>query len=948
MTDAMFGRRGITPEGLDPLGEGRAMEGHEGQPGRRAFRGAFDRRLVRSAIYSVVTILLFLAFKTSEWFIEHYIAGGKGFSVPIALGVAVALGAVFQVFHHRVEHAATAFLYRKRTAREHGLKELARELPLIHDVNVMTARVVERLDLLLGLQGTRLYALTRDEGYKARAPGGAQPATVSTDDPLAIRLALARAPVEPAGLGSSIDAAIACPLMLRGQVAGFIAVGHPRKSESLEDAELAGINHVAEAAATALAFLDPEFARDSAGIAPADTPNNLPVPVSRLIGREREVEEILAKLETARLVTLLGTGGLGKTRMALEIATKWKASSPDGVWWIELSPLAEPARVVEATASAMGVKEVAGEGLLEGLARHAKTRRMMVVLDNCEHVVEACAEVANRLLQAAPHVRILTTSREPLHVTGEIAYAMPSLSDDESVRLFVERATAVMPQFKITEANAATVAGICARLDGIALAIELAASRVRAMTVDQLAARLGDRFRLLVGEDKTRPTRQQTLRASIAWSYDLLPDAERLVLQRLSTFSGGWTLESAEDVASGGEVASRDVLDLLAHLVDKSLVSMNADGRYRLMDSVRDYAREQLEATGQLAQARDRHLAHFLAFAEKATPELVGPGQAAWFARIDAELENVLAAHEWCQSASTGAGDGLRLILAIRFYWFTRGLMGLGYRLSVEALARPGARDAGATACRTLITTGQIAYFLGRYAEARPYLEEGLEAARRLKDPERCCVAMRNLGMVCIGLNDLESAQVLLEEALALARTLPSIRELASETNAVAQLHFMKGDLAAAEPLFRESLAHARTTGEGEVTVTALCALAMVAIERGGAREAATLLLEALEEGGKIGSRPAVVFVLATCVPLASLLGRWDDAACFHGAYEAQLEQTGLRPDPADKAFINRGVAKARAALAPEAYAAASDAGARCDVDQAKAAARQWLATATA
>jgi predicted ATPase len=933
-----------------------------GEPRRRAFRLTFDRRLIRSAIYSVVTILLFLAFKTSEWFIEHYIAGGKGFSVPIALGVAVALGAVFQAFHHRVEHAANAWLYRKRTAREHGLAELAREVSMIRDAEVMVARVVERIDQVLGTHGSRLYALSREEGYRLRAPHADAPtAAVSRDDPIAIRLSLSRAPAAPEDLGSHIDAPVVVPMLLRGQLAGFIAVGHRRKSESFDEAELAGVARVADAAVNALALLDPGFARDSAGIATADTPNNLPLPVSRIIGREREVKEIVARLEASRLVTLLGTGGLGKTRLALEVATRCKEACPDGVWWVELSPLAEPARVVEAAASAIGVKQASGEPLLECLVKHAKSRRLMLVLDNCEHVVDACAELANGLLQVAPHVRIVTTSREPLHVTGEVAYPVSPLSvpdaqvtsaeaamGHEAVRLFVERATAVMPAFRLSDANAATVAGICRRLDGIALAIELAASRVRAMSVEQLATRLGDRFRVLVGEDKTRPTRQQTLRASIAWSYDLLPESERLVLQRLSTFSGGWALESAEEVAATGAIAAAEIVDLLTHLVDKSLVSMDASGRYRLMDSVRDYALEQLEASGQLPDARAAHFAHFLAFAEAATPHLVGPGQGEWLARIDAELENLLAAHEWCNRSPDGASHGLRLLLAIRFYWLNRGLMGLGQRLGVEALARPGARGATQEACRMLITTGQLCYFLGKYADALPYLDEGLALARQLGDTERCCVALRNLGNVYMASHDLAKARAMLEEALVLARTIPNPRELASEINAVAQLHFLQGELATAEPLYRECLALVRATGDSDMIVIPLCALAMVAVERAASREAATLLLEALDEGAKIGSRPAVVYVLATCVGLASRVQLWEDAARFHGAFEAQLEETGLRPDPADEAFIGRGVSKAREMLGVEKFAAMSETGGRMTVDEASAAARAWLAARVA
>jgi predicted ATPase len=935
------------------------MDGQSAEPKRRGFRFSVDRRLVRTAIYSLVTIICFLAFKASEWLIKHYFAGGDDFSVPVALAIAVALAALFQFFYRKVEQAANAWLDRARNARELGLRELAQEVAMIRDAEVMSQRVVERLDQLLGTQGSGLYVLSQEGDYRLRAPKGASGVEeVSRDDPAVIRLALSRAPVVPAVIGSRIAAAVVCPLLLRGEVAGFLSIGHRKKTESFDGSELGAIARVADAAANALALLDRQFARVSAGGHATDTPDNLPQQVSRLIGREREIEEVAARLETSRLVTLLGTGGLGKTRLALEVATKSKQRALDGVWWVELSPLAEPVRVVEAAAAAMGVKEVSGEPLVETLVKHAKTRRLLLVLDNCEHVVEACAELANRLLQAAPNVRIVATSREPLHVAGEIAYPVPSLSvpdaqtmtadsamNHDAIRLFVDRATAVMPAFRLTDENAATVAGICRRLDGIALAIELAASRVRAMSVEQLAARLDDRFRVLVGGDKTRPTRQQTLRASIAWSYDLLAAPERELLQRLCVFSGGWTLERAEDVAAGGAIAELEVVDLLTHLVDKSLVSMETGGRYRLMDSVREYAREGLEASGQLINARMRHLSHYLAFAEAASPQLVGPSQAEWLARIDAELENILAAHEWCDHAEAGAAQGLRLLLAIRFYWLNRGLMGLGHRLCVEALARPGARHATEESCRMLITAGQLCYFLGRYSEASPYLEDGLALARELGDAERCAVALRNLGMVHMASNDLAKARERLEEALAFARTLTNPRELACEINAVAEFHFLQAEFATADPFYRECLALARATGDGELIVVALCGLAMVAVERDCAGETALFLLEALDEGAKIGSRPAVQYVLAVCVGLAVLLGRWQDAARFHGAVEAQGEQTGLRSDPADRAFLERRLPRARDSLGAEAFDATSALGRLLSVDQARTQARDWLAS---
>ena len=515
------------------------------------------------------------------------------------------------------------------------------------------------------------------------------------------------------------------------------------------------------------------------------TPNNLAQQLTSFVGRQRELEEVRKLLRNNRLLTLIGAGGIGKTRLSQQLAAEVMDDFPDGVWFVELAPLSDARLVPQSVAFVLGVKEEAGHPVVEALMKYAKDRRLLLVLDNCEHLVQACAELVTQLLQSGPHLKILASSREHLRVAGEASYPVPALAvpdpgrtvvlpamtQYEAVLLFIDRAVAAQPAFQLTEQNAPAVADICQRLDGIPLALELAAARVRALSVEMIAARLGDRFRLLAGGNRTALPRQQTLRALIDWSYDLLTENERSLLRRLSVFAGGWTLDAAESVGSAGAIDEGDVLDLMSNLVEKSLVNMEAEGqRYRLVETVRQYAQERLDESGEADATRSRHLAFYLALAERATPELVGPGQGAWLARLDLEGENLLAAHAWCDRAEGGADLGLRLIFAMKLYMIYRGLLALLHRASLEALGRPGARPRTLARSRVLHGAGQTSFFMGRFAEAHGFLEEGLSIARELGDTGRAAMILEELGSVASGQGDLVTARRYLEQALVLAR----------------------------------------------------------------------------------------------------------------------------------------------------------------------------------
>jgi predicted ATPase/class 3 adenylate cyclase len=671
-------------------------------------------------------------------------------------------------------------------------------------------------------------------------------------------------------------------------------------------------------------------------------PNNLPQQVTTFIGREREQEQVKAALKKARLLTLTGIGGMGKTRLSLQVAADIVNEYSDGVWFVELAPINDGSLVPQAVATALSVKEESGRPLTEALVAHARERQMLLVLDNCEHLVSACAELARQLLQAGPRIRILASSREPLNITGETIYTVPPLSvpgldassatdsimQFEAVRLFVERAKAMQASFRHSDQDMPAIVEICRRLDGIPLALELAAARVRALSVEQIAARVNDRFRLLTTGDRTAQPRQQTLRAMIDWSYDLLTEKERTLLRRLAVFAGGWTLEAAERVGSGEGVEESEVLDLLTDLVDKSLVMVDADGdRYRLLETVRQYAHELLVLSGEGEDARARHLQFFLGLAENAWSGLVGPQQGDWLARLDLERENLLAAHSWCMQSNGGGESGLKLANSIKQYWASRGQLGLRYRLVVEALAHEGAQSRNLARCHGLFNAGQVCYFMGNYGLSIDYLQEGLAIARELQEHPRIEACLQLLGLSSLGLGDTNAARGYLEEAVARAREQGNLREIAAAVNGLAQFHRVVGELDAAEPLYEDVLALARKIGDRELVAVAELNRAMVVISRGVGDLARPMLLGAIAIAREMGSRPTGQSAIEVTAGLAASQRSWESAARLFGAAESQVAETGLHRDAADESFLAPLMARTRDAMGTDAFLSAVSAG---------------------
>ncbi|MBL0292331.1 MAG: winged helix-turn-helix domain-containing protein [Betaproteobacteria bacterium] len=682
--------------------------------------------------------------------------------------------------------------------------------------------------------------------------------------------------------------------------------------------------------------------------------HNLPAPVSSFIGRERELSDLRAMLASHRLVTLVGIGGIGKTRLTLQVATTLADAYADGVWFVDLAPVSDPRLVANAVATAVGVREEPGQPIIGALQRFVADRALLLVLDNCEHLLVACAQLARDLLQAGRKLTIVATSREPLHVPGEATFPVAPLPVPEpagdlapdtlggyaAAQLFLDRAIDARPDFALTRESAAAVARICRDLDGIPLALELAAARARSMSVDAIADHLTDRFALLKGRDRTALPRQQTLRAAIDWSYDLLAPPERALLQRLSVFAGGFALDGAETVGAADGVAPNDVLDVLDHLVDKSLVAFDAPTeRYRLLETVRQYALERLAESGDEAASRDRHLAFYVTLAQRAGSEILGPAQDAWHKRLDAERENILLAFSHARRAPGGGTAGLALLHGLDM-WITLSNFEFWRGVVLEALAHPDAQQESAMRSRALRPAVMIAYATGRYEEAFALAQANVRIARACGDLHAVGVALGNLGYMAITVGREADAREHFDEGLAVARQVGDSRLVADMSFCMGELLSQQGELERAERCYLEAL-----PGLGDDRVNAAGAFSNLA------RNAIALRTEAkavhyLREMASITARkytgPVAVYFLSNCADLAALREEWALALQLSGAADSIREQHGLSGDYVDARFHTASIAPAREAMGASATAAIA-AGRAMGVDAALREAEAWL-----
>jgi predicted ATPase/DNA-binding CsgD family transcriptional regulator len=631
---------------------------------------------------------------------------------------------------------------------------------------------------------------------------------------------------------------------------------------------------------------------------------NLPSELSSFVGREREIEELKIVLARSRLLTVTGAGGIGKTRLAMRIASQVAENYSGGVWLVRMDPLTDPQYVPSTVAAVLGALEQRGETMLETLAKVIGTKRLLLTLDNCEHLVQACANLVHELLTACPNLHVLITSREALNVPGEFIWRIPPMStpdlthtataqavaESDATALFIERARAAWQEFEATDENAEQISIVCRRLDGLPLAIELAAARLSHLSIGELAARLDDRFRLLTTGSRTALQRHQTLRAAIDWSYDLLDFEEQAVLRRLGVFAGGWTLDAAESIVAGQQVEEIDVLQVHSRLVDKSLVTLDrargAATRYRLLESLAEYARDRLSESGEVADTRVRHVDFYSRFADGAYYGSRGPHQHLWVRRIEDELDNLRGAFEWALVHEPRTA--LQVVVALERYWTSGNYLGGGRDWITRALQ--AVPDPDELRARGLMNASFWAFVGGDYDEAEHlgrecvslgralgsslYTGQGLvvlacvemalrregwatvalplceEAERCLRDANDTVVLTRHLSNIASILKvagDVKTSTAKAEEAAALARTINDAWLMSVTINSLAGAEFEAGDVSAAEGHWKEALLLA---GENRMTRAVMLislGLARVAWANGAPQRCLRLLATATE-----------------------------------------------------------------------------------------------------
>jgi len=685
-----------------------------------------------------------------------------------------------------------------------------------------------------------------------------------------------------------------------------------------------------------------------------EIPNNLPYQATSFIGRERELAEVKRLLGGSRLLTLLGMGGLGKTRLSLQAAAEQIHDFPDGVWFLDLAPISDPALIVSETAQVLGVREEPGRPLLQTVCAHLKNQRALLILDNCEHVIKASAQMASAILKVAPHVRLLASSREPLHSPGEQCYpvlplpvpargdGLEALSRSTAVRLFVDRAQLHKPSFVLNEREAPVVAELVARLEGIPLALELAAARVRSLSVADINARLKDRYKLLTGGSQVLQERQQNLRALVDWSYELLKPEEQTVLDRLGVFVDGFDLAAAEAVCGGEPLAAEDVLDLLGSLVEKSLVMLQErdDGaRYLMLETIREYAREKLAQRGDDAAAvAVRHCDHYFELAKAARNGLTGPQQADWLWRVEVEHDNIRSAIALSLSGSVDPVIAVKFAVAMQGFWILRGYSTEGRKLVQAVLALPAIRSSPIAQAFALYVGAALAESQSDHAEARTMLEtclelrrgldsevdvaatlstlslarlqggyaddatacesEAREIFRRLGDRVGEAICLLHLGQICLYQGNDAMARSHLEQCLTVAREIRH-QEVEGECELVlGEVAFESADLPQANLRFKRSLTVCREAGDKRGEANALRWLARVDLQDGDLAAARTRLADALRAFRAFEMREELLGCLEDEAELAQAEGRVETAVGLAAAAAQSRQRLGLTLSP--------------------------------------------------
>lgn len=657
--------------------------------------------------------------------------------------------------------------------------------------------------------------------------------------------------------------------------------------------------------------------------------HNLPIDLTSFIGREREIEQLKVLLRTARLLTLVGPGGSGKTRLALKVASDLTQAYTDGVSLVDLTSITDPGLVEQAVARALAVREQSGRALMDALVEHLRDDHRLILLDNCEQVIGACAQLAQELLSTCGRLQIVATSREPLGNPGETIIPSGSLSLPnagttlspqtllryESVRLFVERARYRQPSFALTEENAANIAEICRRLDGMPLAIELAAARVAMLPIPQIASRLHDSLGLLAGGSRTVAQRHRTMRSLLDWSYNLLDEHERLLFTHLSVFVGGWTLEAAEAIDP-----LHDTLDVLARLVDKSLIIAEERGhevRYRMLIPVRQYAQERLEQTGEADTVLRRHATLFLELAERAEQQLAGAQQVEWLRRLEIEQDNLRAALSWslghhCCAANADSELGIRLAATLWPFWRTRGYLLEGRRWLENAL-RHGNEVPMSTRARLLLGVGLLAWQQSDLNQAKGLLEESMRLQRETGNSRGIAEVLNYLGAVAHHQGDYAQAEEFYKESLTLRRNLGDQHAIAASLNNLGLVMLSQENLSQAESLLEESVNLAQQLGDRWSAAYALDSLGIVALTRREFERARRHFEASLRIVQEMDDKWCIVACLDGLAAVAEGQGQPLRASRLWGAAEALRKSSGISISPAWQSTYEARVSAARA-----------------------------------